>query len=145
MTDTQPYGRRAAHRAAELTERSQATLDASTGTPVSWAPIGSAMVVALALWLWCTKPLLHLPYTGEAWNTATRDEGVAALVLLAGLVLWFRPRNTVAAAVAVLGGLALVAFGLWADHEVQRSAVNEVLTGIAVVVGATAAKARRRR
>ncbi len=37
--------------------------------------------------------------------------------------------------------LALVALGLWADHSVARSAVNEVLTGIAVVGAAALAKA----
>ena len=105
--DAKPYGEQAARHAAQLTARTDATLDASTGTPVPLAPIG------------------------------------AALLLLAGLVLWRRPRNTAAAVGAVLGGLTLIAFGVWADHGVQRTAVNEVLTGIAVVAAALTAKVHR--
>lgn len=143
MATKNPYGPRAAEHGAELTRREEAILDASAAAPAPLAPIGSTLVVVFGIWVFLAIPVLNPPYSATGWDTSLRDEGIAAAVILCGFVLRLWPQNRPAAAIAVLGGLALIASGLWADHDVTRTAVNEVISGVAVAVAAVLARAPR--
>jgi hypothetical protein len=143
-----PYGDRAARHAAQLTERTREENRASTGGALLPSPMGALAVALLGLWTFLASPVLDTPYTGVGWDTALHDELVSVPIILAGLVLLRRPASTTAAVIAVLAGLTLATFGLWADHDAQRMAVNEIATGFAVVVSALIARlslARARR
>jgi hypothetical protein len=142
--DHKPYGDAAAVHAAQVTQHSDALLRRGTGLHAPWAPIGSALVLVLGIWCWASIPVLHLPYTDPSWNTSLRDEGIAVLVTLAGLRLLYAPRNRPAAALAVACGLAMVAFGIWMPHSVERGVVSEIITGVAVVGSALIAVVPRR-
>jgi hypothetical protein len=149
MTQThQPYGEHAAQHAAEVASRTRTMLEARTGGPFLLAPMASVAVAALGFWLWVSNPVLSTPFSAGGWDTALRDEGISILVILAGLAMVWRPGNRVAAVVAVAGGLALLALGTWAHHDVARATVNELGTGFAIVVAtliATLAASRHRR
>ena len=138
-----PYGEKAARHAAHLAARTEAELEASRGGRLLVSPIGAVAVALLGGWLWLANPVLGSPFTGAGWDTALRDELVSVVVILGGLILVKRPSSTVAATAAVAGGLALVAFGVWAPHDLERMAVNELATGFAVVVAALAARLPR--
>ena len=141
MTSTHhPYGDRAAQHAARLAARTTAEIRARTGGRLLLAPIGALGVALLGVWIFLASPVLGAPFTGAGWDTALRDELVSVPVILAGLVLVRRRTSTAAAAAAVVAGLVLAAFGVWADHDVQRTATNELITGFAVVVSALAAR-----
>ncbi|GAA1916657.1 hypothetical protein [Nocardioides marmoribigeumensis] len=144
MTDSRhPYGEQAARHAADLAARTDSELSASTGGPLRLASICSALVLLLGFWLWLANPVLASPFTGTGWDTALRDEMVSVLVILAGLVLVKHPSNTPATVVAVAAGLGLLAFGVWAQHDLERMAANELLTGFAVIAAALVARLYR--
>ena len=140
---TGPYGDRAAARAAEVTRRTRVLHQRAAAWHPSLAPVGSGLVLVLGIWTWVAIPALDLPYTNSAWNTSLRDEGVAVLVTLAGVRLCLSPGGKVAASIALLCGLAMVAFGIWLPHVVERGMVDEVVTGVALVVAAVIAMASR--
>ena len=135
-----PYGERAAEHAAQLAARTNAEIRASAGGRPLLSPVSALLVALLGCWTFLASPVLNTPFTDAGWDTALRDEMVSVLVILAGLVLVRRPHSTIAAVVAVVAGLSLAAFGVWADHDAQRMAVNEVLTGFAVVISAVTAR-----
>jgi hypothetical protein len=141
MHARQPYGEQAARHAGEVTRHSDALLERSKGQPAPLAPIGAVLVIVLGLWVWASIPILHLPYTDPAWNTSLRDEGAAVVMTLAGLRLLFSPRSTLSALMAAAAGLALVVSGIWAPHIVERSALNEIITGAAAILAAVTARA----
>lgn len=146
-TDARPiahggkYGERAAANAAEATRRTRELHARAAACHPSLAPIGSGLVLALGIWTWVAIPVLDLPYTNTAWNASLRYEGVAVLVTLAGVRLCLSPGGKVAASIALLCGLASVAFGLWLPHTVERGMVVAILTGAALVVAAVIAMA----
>jgi hypothetical protein len=142
--DHRPYGDQAAEHATELTRRTEDLLRSGTRFHAPWAPIGSVLVLVLGFWSWASIPVLHLPYTDPAWNTSLRDEGIAVLLVIAGLRLLYSPRDRLAATVAILAGLALVAFGIWMPHSADRGMLSEVITGVAVVGAALVALVPRR-
>ena len=136
-----PYGEQAARHAGEVTRHSDALVERSKGQPAPLAPIGAVLVVVLGLWAWAAIPILHLPYTDPAWNTSLRDEGAAVVLTLAGLRLVFAPRSSLSTLLASAAGVALITSGIWAPHSVDRSAVNELVTGVAAVLAAVTARA----
>src|SRR5689334_18577342 len=123
MTSTHhPYGDRAAKHAAQLTARTRAEVRASTGGRLLWSPIGALAVTVLGLWTFLASPVLNSPYTAAGWDTSLHEELFSVPIILAGLVLLRRPASTTAAVIAVVAGLTLAAFGLWADHDAPRMA-----------------------
>lgn len=139
-----PYGDQAAAHAVEVTQHTDSALREGTYFHAPWAPIGSGLVLLLGFWSWASIPVLHLPYTDPSWNTSLRDEGIAVLLVIAGLRLLYSPRNRLAAAVAILCGLALVAFGIWMPHSAGRGMLSEIITGVAAVGAALVALVPRR-
>ncbi|HET6562682.1 MAG TPA: hypothetical protein VFG72_12465 [Marmoricola sp.] len=143
MVDHKPYGEHAARNTAKLAARTETLLDRSARSSIPLASIGSTLVVLLGFWLWVSVPVLYHPDTAAGWDTALREEALAVPLILAGLALRVWPRNLPAVVVAAVGGLVLVAVGIWAPHGVDRSAVSEVVTGVAVLGAALMARAPR--
>lgn len=138
------YGDRAAANAAEATRRTRELHARAAAWHPSLAPIGSGLVLVLGIWTWLSIPIMDLPYTNTAWNTSLRDEGVAVLVTLAGVRLCLAPGSKGAALLALLGGLALIAFAIWLPHVAERGMVTGLVTGAALVVAALIAMAPRK-
>lgn len=137
------YGAGAGAHAAELTRQTRELHRKAAAWHPPLAPLGSGLLLALGVWTWVSIPVFDLPYTNTAWNTSQRDEAIAVLVTLAGARLCFSPGGKVAATIAMVCGLAMVAFGIWLPHTVERGMVVETATGALVVVAAVIAMAPR--
>ncbi len=140
-TRVKPYGDRAAEQAAEASRRTHELRERAAAWHPPLAPIGAGLLLLLGIVTFVAVPALNLPYTGAAWNTSLRDEGIAVIVALAGARLCVRSGAKVAALVALVCGLAMVAFGTWLPHSAPRGTIMEIALGAAISVSAVIALA----
>jgi hypothetical protein len=126
----------AARRHAEVvSEESRVLLARSTQAPMPpLAPAASLMLLVLGVWTYVAHFVLHYSMSIRGQNTALRDTGLAAVIILTALFLRHVGPSRVASALALLWGGLLVLAGVLAPHASAQSAVNEIVTGCLVAV-----------
>jgi hypothetical protein len=126
----------AARRHAEVvSEESRVVLASSTEAPMPpLAPAASLMLLVLGVWTYVAHFVLHYSMSIRGQNTALRDTGLAAVIILTALFLRHVGPSRIASALALLWGGLLVLAGVLAPHASTQSAVNEIVTGCLVAV-----------
>ncbi|MGI9157824.1 MAG: hypothetical protein ACR2FG_14525 [Marmoricola sp.] len=135
----------ARRRAAELNGRKQTLLDASAGSRPALAPAAAVGLIAVGLWLFVGKWALAYPI-GVHGQDYLLETGFAVVVTVAGFMLrfgWARHRR-VASAVTMVVGLLLALAGAFLPHATLRAGVNEVVSGLVVVLLAVLTLGERR-
>ena len=126
----------AASRHAEVvSEESRVALARSTGAPMPpLAPAVSLMLLVLGVWTYVGQFVLHYTMTIHGQNTALRDTGLAAAIILTALFLRHVGPSRIASSLALAWGGLLVLAGVVAPHASSQSAVNEIVTGCLVAL-----------
>lgn len=130
--------------ARAATEQTRRRTRASAAAPRPPAgPLGIMLVLVVCLWLLVAQWAL-IPVSTTGRDTGVRDLVVAVVVALAAFRLragFSRP----ALGLCVLGGLVLVLSAFLLGHSAQRSSVNEVICGAAIIAGSLLTLDRGRR
>lgn len=136
--NTRTYTERAHENAGVATRRTEAIEARSVQQrrPSLRLP-GGVVLAFLGGWLLFGGFALHLPYSVIGQNTELRDAGFAIVVSLAAMSV-LTTRSIIGSVLALACGVLLILAGLLMPHVADRATVNEVATGILVIVAAAA-------
>jgi hypothetical protein len=111
-------------------------LAASMGTRMpSLVPLGAGVMLAVCVWLLVAQWTTY-PESAHAQVNSVRDQLLAIVIALGALRLALAGPRRWVSVVMIVCGVALILLGFLATHDSNAVAVNEVLSGAAVVLGA---------
>lgn len=126
-----PRTRRDSEQTSKVVQRVQAR---SQGYPrPSVAPIGTWLLIAVAVWLFVAQAAYPNTLTGK--NTGLRDIGLGLLLALSAFTLRTRLPPLPAIVVCALVGVALVVFSFVLGHGSTPTMLSELVSGVLVLVG----------